>query len=193
MSASPRSERVRCPECGEFFSKRGLAGHRRFKHGENVKPSPARTPEEVALELERARAVLPGVDAVKAQTHLLAEMVDLLKGLDARLERIEACALTASVRGSEEELSAAEEQAPGGAEDGECREEIKRLSKELQEVLKRIAVLRQERQSSDEEERIVEIDRQLGRLRMRQAGLLFRLGKDAPGAPADSKGSFDWF
>ncbi|MEM7516647.1 MAG: hypothetical protein AAF368_06965, partial [Planctomycetota bacterium] len=155
-----------------------------------------RTPEEVALELERARAVLPGADAVKAQTHLLAEIVDLLKGLDARLERIEACALTSGVRAKDVEVSG--EEASGEcesdeAESGEGREEIKRLSKELQEVLRNIAELRQERQACDGESLTAEIDRKLGRLRMRQAGLLFRLGKDAPGAPADSEGNFDWF
>ena len=63
MSDAPispgRNERfLECPECGEFFAPRGLAAHRRMRHG--ITPDAA---VELAGTLSRIAAVLERLDA----------------------------------------------------------------------------------------------------------------------------------
>jgi hypothetical protein len=58
------SRRVACPECGQEFSPRGLAGHRRQRHGAGVQaPLPAPISPSVAHQLLSALQLLGGAVA----------------------------------------------------------------------------------------------------------------------------------
>ena len=62
--------KVPCPDCGEMFLARGLASHRRQKHG---------------VHATKARAPEPGID--------LAPVLEALARIEARLERLEAASV----------------------------------------------------------------------------------------------------
>lgn len=56
-----RSRRAVCPECGQEFTARGLAAHRRQRHGTGVQaPLPAPVPEAMVHEILGALQLLRG-------------------------------------------------------------------------------------------------------------------------------------
>jgi hypothetical protein len=58
------SNRIPCPECGAQFSARGLASHRRQRHGLVVQaPLPAPVPESTANDILSALQLLRGAVA----------------------------------------------------------------------------------------------------------------------------------
>ncbi len=186
VSEDPGPDKVRCPECGEAFSRRGLPGHRRFKHAspavDGLVPGPGSE-----VRLESTRAPMPGAQETKAQTHLLARLADTLDRIEERLGRMEAfLPLTPRAQGAR-------------ATEDEPNEETKGLLRDLQRVLREIAKLRAEREQivaqngAADPAAVREFDLELGRLRKLQAGVLFRLGKDAPGAPSDGNIDRAWF
>jgi hypothetical protein len=60
----PEPPRLPCPECGRVFTTRGLAAHRRQRHGASVPaPLPAPVPESMVSEILGALSLLRGAVA----------------------------------------------------------------------------------------------------------------------------------
>lgn len=145
---SRRNRKVSCPECRAQVSPRGLAGHRRLKHG--LAPAP------------KAEADLGAVQET------LTAITGALDRLDERLEHIEV-------------HNRSRDAAHGEVIDG--------LRRELDEVVRSITERKaryDEDGDRDDPERQEAIRRELGRLRRRQAVLLFRMGSEAPGADPEA-------
>ncbi len=184
-----------CPDCGQSFRPRGLASHRRHKHGESTPddepPARAETPvDEVAAALparptRRASAEASGPAAAlpagtSSQGSLespLREIARALRTIGLRLEGIESLLASGASRWSSQRISRAEE--------------LNHLQHELAEVfdaVEREKVASRRRLESwggtprtpQEEDMERDARQRLGDLRRRQAILLFRMGDDVP-------------
>lgn len=181
MSSRPKttSTKVVCPDCGEVFSSRGMAAHRRFKHPESfVKAKPRNAGE---TEDEGPRGPLP------AATHVTAEacVMQVLARIEARLARLEmqmaqrnTVAESPPAPGSE---TTSVPDPPSLVTDVRRAEEKESMDAqtELDEILLEIAALRTspEEAAEGDDERGVRHGR-LGELRRRQAELMYGLGRD---------------
>jgi len=167
--ASKRMAPRECPECGLTIDPRGLAGHRRLKHGEDA----ARQPDSAERERQASQAVLEALGAIDRS----------IWRVEARLMRLEA---------QVEELA-------GGARDAaraEAESERQRMQRELDHLLQTIAAekalaadeaARRGRPARTDEELLQEtaFHQRLGRLNRRRYSLLFRLSEESKGAGPD--------
>jgi|SoiMethySBSTD1v2_1073268.scaffolds.fasta_scaffold220869_3 hypothetical protein len=156
---------VACPECGELFAPRGMASHRRMRHG--VAPA-----------------------AVNELGATLARIAEVLERLETRLDARSAPEPAApKVQGEPGEPPPALPSRPATR-----GVELRVLEHGLREVMEEIAKVKSETErqivawgghaETDEQRALEETSyRRLGNLRRRQASLLFRLqearGEDA--------------
>lgn len=170
-----------CPECGRSFSRRGLAGHRRLKHGVGMDPGPegSATPRPAFRTAHALPSGAIGPQEPPAPLPTVAEdlhsMRLLLERIETRLDRLE----------GKPEAGAGE---PGAHSAGPAPEreegELGALRKELTRVFEEIARAKDEARrgaaggdASDETRRDAEraAAQRLGVLRRRQAHILYRL------------------
>jgi hypothetical protein len=168
--------RVTCPECGESFSSRGLPGHRRMRHGTVV--SRARVYEPAAL--------LPSHQATEA-VEFLPQLVRAFDELLVLLRKLE----THLTRHDEARERVSQHSVSGG--DAVARSIEQSLGNILAEIARVEANARERSTSwggppSSAEQRELEETTytEIGKLRRKQAHLLFRLrelrGQDASDA-----------
>jgi hypothetical protein len=157
---------VACPECGRLFSRRGLAAHRRMRHG------PGSPPETVvAAELPGPLPALPRVDDNAAIARALEAVAIAVTRLEARLDQVLAAgrAAPAPAPASVPTVTAPQARA--------VTDKLA-LERELCTLLAEIARVRAECASATGDERPA-VDAQaharLGKLRRRQASILARL------------------
>jgi hypothetical protein len=168
--------RVTCPECGETFSSRGLPGHRRMRHGTVVARAKAYEPP----------ALLPSQQPVET-IEFLPQLVRAFDELLVLLRKLE----THLTRHDEARERAAMHAVPGG--DTVARSLEQSLGNILAEI-SRIEANARERSTawggsppSPEARELEETTyTEIGKLRRKQAHLLFRLrelrGQDASDA-----------
>ncbi len=181
---------VRCPDCGQTFHARGLASHRRHKHGAGASDDAAADPA-AGSDLEAVGAALPaeaaGAPAAggpvpappteDSAESSLREIARALRTIGRRLEGIESLLASSASRWSSKRISR--------------EEELLHLQRELAEVFdaverEKVAARRRlenwggQPRTPQEEDMEREARQRLGELRRRQAILLFRIGDDLP-------------
>jgi len=143
---------VECPECGEAFPPRGIAPHRRMRHG---------IPPEVALDLAGT----------------LSRIASVLERLDARMA--EGAARVPPGPPAPAQLPVSKPVTPRSKllEEG-LRQVLAEIARVKQDTERQIAALGS-RSASDEQRLLEETAfHALGSLRRRQAELIYRLHKD---------------
>ena len=172
LPANGRDTRhVACPECGELFVPRGIAAHRRMRHGV-VTPA---GPFQVAAPLPSSAARAEEESRLLAAFERIARAVE---SIDARLAARAPAAPAAPLGHVGQPDTAALEASLNGV-----LAEIERVKAEAREQATRWGGVPQ-----NEEQRALEQTTymRLGQLRRRQAGILFRMqeGDDqGPGLP----------
>jgi len=159
------SRSIDCPECGESFAPRGIASHRRMRHG--ITP-------EAAVELSGT----------------LSRIATVLERLDARLSEVKAA--DATTRDAAEDVAAPfpsrkPVETPGKLLQEGLREVLAEIARVKQETEAQLGSLG-ERTLSDEQRLLEKTTFQtLSSLRRRQAELLYRLQTEgsANGAAID--------
>jgi hypothetical protein len=162
---------VACPECGELFVPRGIAAHRRMRHGVIAAPAPGEVAAPLPAPLARA--------ADDGGERLLGALERIACALESLDRRIAAGALAAptAARGPEPGTLQASLDA--------VLEEIERVKQEAREQVSRWGG-----KPTNEEQRALEQTtfQRLGSLRRRQAGILFRMQEGEPGTQPDCVG-----
>ena len=74
---------VACPDCGESFVRRGIAAHRRMRHGVRELPRPAATEADPALVSSIAALV------ARELAHTLGRIVQAIERIDDRIAALE--------------------------------------------------------------------------------------------------------
>lgn len=144
-AGSGRDRKIECPECGVLLSPRGMAGHRRLKHG--VASTPKVAPEEGLVGVRAALEAITGA----------------LDRIDRRMTQLEG--------------EVPQRSADQGREIDELRKELDAIVSEIARAKASYKALGHAEGATDREE----YKKELGRLRRRQAVLLFRMGSEAPG------------
>ena len=167
--ASKRMAPRECPECGLPIDPRGLAGHRRLKHGEAA----ARQPDAAARERQASQAVLEALGSIDRS----------IWRIEARMMRLEA--RVEELAGDRLEAARAE-----------AESEKQRMQRELDHLLQVIAAekataaqeaARRGRPARTDEELLQEtaFHQRLGRLNRRRYSLIFRLSEQGQGQGQD--------
>jgi hypothetical protein len=165
IRAASNSRKVLCPECGALFSARGLQGHRRLSHGVAV----GRAEGEEPSSLVRTKQAQETFDYLPQFVRAFDELLGLLRRLETRLERLEQARpdLLTAVRLQQASDAKAVEQSLRSVLD-----EIARIESRSREL----CVGPGPNEKSSE---ALELEKthflELGKLRRRQASLLFRL------------------
>jgi hypothetical protein len=158
---------VACPECGILFSARGLAPHRRMRHGTiavrttTIDPAPALPSEKV----------MQTIDFLPQLVRAFDEMLALLRRLEGHVVELE--------RVRQRELA-------NGASSNNGEAAARALEQSLHDVLIRIARVEEDARkhttggatnAPEEAQKLLEetTHRQLGKLRKQQARLVFQL------------------
>ncbi|MFN0009689.1 MAG: hypothetical protein ACKVXR_17480 [Planctomycetota bacterium] len=145
---------VACPECGGFFSPRGIATHRRMRHG----AAPAAV-EDLGTTLTRIATVLERLES----------------RLDPRAATIQPPPA--------QPVSLGERATDLGVLERGLREVLNEIARVKTETERQIAACRAQAQSEEQKALEQTSFQMLGNLRRRQASLLFRLqearGEDA--------------
>jgi hypothetical protein len=149
-----RGPRVVCPECGGEFSARGIATHRRLKHG-------------------GARAPAAGAQDGLAQR--LDGLAAVLERIEGRLAALEGCAGFSGEAPAPRRSEVAELRA-------ELDEVLGRIAAKVAAAAELEDALDGDLEADAASARR-SLHRELGALRRRQLLLLMRLGPEAPGAP----------
>jgi hypothetical protein len=159
---------VACPECGVLFSARGLAPHRRMRHGTiavrttTIEPAPALPSEKV----------MQTIDFLPQLVRAFDEMLALLRRLEGHVVELE--------RVRQREL------ANGASSNSNGEAAARALEQALNDVLTRIARIEADARKNtmggapnapEEAQKQLEetTHRQLGKLRKQQARLVFQL------------------
>jgi hypothetical protein len=166
---------VTCPECGKQFSRRGLAGHRRLAHEVRVETRAPAAPTPAASDAELLGAALVGA---------LAPLLERLEGL---AERVESALLVAGPRPAD---AGAGSRVLAEAEDLDgtrLRLELEGVLGAIEREKRELRAIKEEwggDEPPDEQERLrrERAWRRLGRLRRRQASLIFRIEDLVPGS-----------
>ena len=128
---SQATDKVPCPDCGVLFKPRGLASHRRQKHGAAAAPKPQAPGLEAVLEaLARIETRLERLEQ-RSVAGPVAPADDLRLRLDETLAQIRA---VAAEREAVEGEWADERRRACDAELGKLREQQARLLFELDEL-----------------------------------------------------------
>lgn len=216
-SQTGSAKRVRCPECGDQFRPRGLAAHRRHKHGvgklaglmsvasEEAPPAKSDQPSRVRSVKTRTRnepsptvAPAPTEPPVSAEPTVSAEppvsaedrVARLEARLEERLDRIESLVMAGLTmpQPARPEPRPREEPRPVPLPEPPASD-LEALQIDLDQILERI---HSEKAALDEAEvgsgARSEAKKTLGLLRRRQFAILFRMGSQAPGVTLDADG-----
>ena len=154
---------VACPECGRLFSRRGLAAHRRMRHGRG-----ATLETVVASELPGPLPALPCVDDNAAIARALEAVAIAVTRLEERLDQVLAVGRAAPA--VLPTPTASVPAVPTVPDKHTLERELCTLLGEIARVREQCAPPTSERPAAD-----AEVHTQLGKLRRRQASILARL------------------
>lgn len=154
-----------CPECGRLFSRRGLAAHRRMRHG------PGSPPETViATELPGPAPALPRIDDNAAIARALEAVAIAVTRLEARLDQVLAVGRSAPAIASVPTPATAAVEAPIAPDKHALERELSTLLADIARVRAQCATATDDRPAAD-----TDVHAHLGKLRRRQASILARL------------------
>lgn len=165
IRAHDKARKVLCPDCGALLSARGLQGHRRLSHG----VAADRPNREEPSSLVRKQQAEQAFDYLPQLVRAFDELLGLLRRLETRLDRLEQAqpALHSQPRLQRPSDALAVEQSLRSVLDEIARVE----SKSRTAGIDRSATDKTAEELALEETHFLE----LGKLRRRQASLLFRL------------------
>jgi hypothetical protein len=165
IRATENARKVLCPDCGSLFSARGLQGHRRLSHGVGVD----RSTHDEPTSLVRKKQAEQALDYLPQLVHAFDELLGLLRRLDSRLDRLE--------KTRPELLSPVRAQASNDVLSVE--QSLRGLLDEIHRVESQSRELGSDRSPDEKSAEEAELEKttylELGKLRRRQAALLFRL------------------
>lgn len=162
---------VACPECGREFARRGLATHRRMRHGPSSPPE-IDPPAPIPATRDDTALIARALDETAMIARALDSLAQVVGRLDSRLDGI--LAQQAVDPAKPEPVAPAASVAAGGTDK-------QALERELDAVLAEIARLRADSEATaaaqpDGERRPEPAAcKRLGKLRRRQATILSRL------------------
>jgi hypothetical protein len=172
IRASQIARKVLCPDCGALLSARGLQGHRRLSHGIAADRAADRLPERASDtepgSLVRRKEPESSVEFLPQLVRSFDELLALLRRLESRLENLEnsSAERAAIARQRQSDARVVEESLHS------VLNEISRVQNQWRAVgAARGVAPKSDADTALEETTFVE----LGKLRRRQASLLFRL------------------
>ena len=154
-----------CPECGQSFSRRGLAAHRRMRHGAG-----ARQEQVVAADVPGPLPALPRVDDNAAIARALEAVAVAVMRLEARLDQVIAVGRTVPVVVPTPVPAATAPAMPKFSDKDALERELCTVLAEIARVRENCEPATSERPAADDD-----VHAQLGKLRRRQASILARL------------------